>query len=126
MANFEEARVKLTNNQPKNSSLQQRKTIGITKKNFQSKELPHSLLLKTKQKIKIRNAFANNMPTDIKLSTAQLSKTMKSGGFLGALLGKLPDLLMKILPLPENVQALFQLSLDVFQFLLLLHSLVFQ
>ena len=126
MANFEEARVKLTNNQPKNSSLQQRKTIGITKKNFQSKELPHSLLLKTKQKIKIRNAFANNMPTDIKLSTAQLSKTMKSGGFLGTLLGKLPDLLMKILPLPENVQALFQLSLDVFQFLLLLHSLVFQ
>ena len=32
MANYEEARVKLTNNQPKNLSLQQRKTIGITKK----------------------------------------------------------------------------------------------
>ena len=36
------------------------------------------------------------MPTDIKLSKAELSKIIQSGGFLSALLRKLADLLMKI------------------------------
>ena len=36
--------------------------------------LPHELLLTTRQKIKLRNAFENNMSTDIKLSKAQISK----------------------------------------------------
>ena len=51
--------------------------------------LPHELLLTTRQKTKQRNAFNNNMSTDIKLSKAQISKILQSGGFLGSLVSKL-------------------------------------
>ena len=44
--------------------------LRINKKNFQDKELPHELFLTTRQMTNIRNAFANNMSTDIKLSKA--------------------------------------------------------
>ena len=37
-------------------------------------DLPHELLLTTRQKTKLRNAFNNNMSTDLKLSKAQISK----------------------------------------------------
>ena len=33
-------------------------------------DLSHELLLSTRQKKKLRNAFNNNMPTDLKLSKA--------------------------------------------------------
>ena len=36
--------------------------------------LPHELLLTTRQATKLRNAIENNMSTDIKLSKAQISK----------------------------------------------------
>ena len=39
------------------------------------------------------------MLTGIKLSKAQLSKIIQSGGFLGALLGKFADPLMKVMVL---------------------------
>ena len=42
-------------------------TLRITKKKFQDEELPDELFLKTRQKAKIRNVFAINMSTDIKL-----------------------------------------------------------
>ena len=35
------------------------------------------------KKTKLRNAFNNNMSTDLKLSKAQISKIIQSGGFLG-------------------------------------------
>ena len=57
---------------------------------------PHELLLTTRQKTKLRNAFNNNMSTDIKLSKAQISKIIQSGGFLGSLLSKLAGPLMKV------------------------------
>ena len=57
--------------------------------------MPHELFLTTAQETKIRDAFANNMPTDIQVRIAQLSKIIQSGGFLGALLGKLAGPLMK-------------------------------
>ena len=37
-------------------------------------DLPHEFLLTTRQKTKPRNAFNNNMLTDIKLPEAQVSK----------------------------------------------------
>ena len=40
---------------------------------FNGNNLPHELLLKTRQKTKFRNAFENNMSIDIKLSKAQIS-----------------------------------------------------
>ena len=65
--------------------------------------LPHELLLTTRQKTKLRNAFNNNMSTDIKLSKAQISKIIQSGGFLGSLLSKLAGPLMKVaVPLAKN------------------------
>ena len=42
--------------------------LGI--KNFNKDELPHELLLTTRQNTKLRNAINNNLATDIKLSKA--------------------------------------------------------
>ena len=42
--------------------------------------LPYELLLTTEQKTKLRNAFENNMSTDMKLSKAQISKIIQCGG----------------------------------------------
>ena len=71
MTNNEEERVKLTNTQlNKLKSAAKSKTgttLRITEKSFQDKELLHELFLTTRQKNKIRNAFASNMPADIKL-----------------------------------------------------------
>ena len=58
--------------------------------------LPQYLLLTTRQKTKLINAFNNNMSTDLKLSKAQIFKMIQSGGFLGSLLSKLPGPLMKV------------------------------
>ena len=49
----------------------------------------HELFLTTRQTTKLKNAFANNMSTDIKLSKAQVSKLIQSGGFFGSWLGNL-------------------------------------
>ena len=46
-------------------------------------------MLTTRQKTKLRNAFNNNTSTDLKLSRAQISKIIQSGGFLSRLLGPL-------------------------------------
>ena len=44
--------------------------------------------------------------TDIKLSKAQVTKIMQSGGFLGSLLSKLAGPLMKVaIPLAKNILA---------------------
>ena len=68
--------------------------------------LPHELLLTERQKTKLRNAFNNNMSTDIKLSKAQITKIIQSGGFLGSLLSKLAGPLMQVaVPLAKNILA---------------------
>ena len=41
---------------------------------FDGNDLPHELLLTTRQKTKLRNVFENNMSTDIKISKAPISK----------------------------------------------------
>ena len=48
--------------------------LRISLKMFNGDDLSHELLLTTRQKIKLRNAFNNNMSTDLKLSKAQISK----------------------------------------------------
>ena len=47
-----------------------RTTQRINLKMFNENDLPHELLLTARQKSKIRNAFNNNMSTDLKLSEA--------------------------------------------------------
>ena len=80
--------------------------LRISLKMFNGNDLPHELLLTTRQKTKLRNAFNNNMSTDLKLSKAQISKIIQSGGFLGSLLSKLAGPLMKVaIPLAKNVLA---------------------
>ena len=80
--------------------------LRISLKMFNGNDLPHELLLRTRQKTKLRNAFNNNMSTDLKLSKAQISKIIQSGGFLGSLLSKLADPLMKVaIPLAKDVLA---------------------
>ena len=75
-------------------------------KKFGENDLPHELLMTTRQKTKLRNAFNNNMSTDLKLSKAQISKIIQSGGFLGSLLSKLAGPLMKVaVPLAKNILA---------------------
>ena len=81
-------------------------TLRINLKMFDGNDLPHELLLTTRQKTKLRNAFNNNTSADIKLSKAQINKIIQSGGFLGSLLSKLVGPLMKVaVPLAKNVLA---------------------
>ena len=110
MAEYSKVNVKLTDTQ-----LKKRKTafkdktgttLRINLKVFDGNDLLHELLLTTRQKTKLRNAFNNNMSTDLKLSKAQISKIIQSGGFLGSLLSKLAGPLMKVaVPLAKNILA---------------------
>ena len=73
---------------------------------FNGNNLPQELLLTTRQKTKVRNAFHNNMSTNLKLCKAHISKIIQSGGFLGSLLSKIAGPLMKVaIPLAINVLA---------------------
>ena len=91
MANYQEAKVKLTNTQlNKSSGKNKTETIlRLNKKNFEDEELPLELFLTTRQTTKIRNAVANNMSTDIKLSKDQICKIIQSGGLFGLWLDNL-------------------------------------
>ena len=47
-------------------------------------QLPHEFFLTARQTTKLRNAFANNITTDIKLIKAQIFKIIQSGGSFGS------------------------------------------
>ena len=88
-----------------------RATLRMTLKMFDANDLPHELLLTTRQRTKLRNPFNNNMLTDLKLPKAQISKIIQSGGFLGSLLSKLVGPLMKVaVPLAKNILALLGIT----------------
>ena len=74
----------------------QETTLRMNARMFNGNNLPHELLLTTRQTTELRNSIENNMSTDIKLSKTQISKTIPSEGFLGALLSKLAGPLMKV------------------------------
>ena len=56
----------------------------LNKKNFKDEEFPHALFLTTRQ-----TTCDNSMPADIKISKAQISKIIQSGGSFGSWLGSL-------------------------------------
>ena len=86
-------------------------TLRISLKMFNGNNLPHELLLTTRQKTKLRNAFNNNISTDLKLSKVQISKINQSGRYLGSLLSKPAGPLMKIaIPLAKNVLAPLEIT----------------
>ena len=102
--------VKLSNSQSNKLKTAAKNQIGVNLrmniKMFNENNLPHELLLTTRQKIKLRNTSENNMSTDIKLSKAQISNIIKSGGFLKSLLSKIAGPLIKVVvPLPKNILA---------------------
>ena len=68
----------------------------INVKMFNGKNLSHELIPTRRQATKLRSAIENNISTDIKLSKAQISNIIQSGGFLGSLLRKLAGPLMKV------------------------------
>ena len=109
MAEYSKVNVKLSDAQLKNLKTVVKKktggTLGMSLKMLDGNDLPHELLLTIKQK-KLRNAFNNNMSTDLILSKAQISKIIQSGGFLGSLLNKVVGPLMKVtIPSEKNVLA---------------------
>ena len=98
MVEYTKVNVKLSDSQIKKLKDAVKNNTGTTRissKLFNENNLPHELLLTTRQKTKVRNAFNNNMSTDLKLSKDQINKMIKSEGFLGSLLSKLADPLMK-------------------------------
>ena len=110
MVEYTKVNVKLTNLQPnklkKAVKSNEGATLRIGIKNFNKEDLPHELLLTTRQSNRLRNAINNKLATDIKLSKAQIKKLIQSGEFLGKLLSKLAGPLMKVaMPLAKNVLA---------------------
>ena len=57
------------------------KPLRVSLKMLDGNDLPHELLLTTRQKTSIGNVFNNSMSTDLKLYKAQISKIIQSGGF---------------------------------------------
>ena len=104
MVEYNTVNAKLSNsqlNKLKSAAKNRQETIlRMNARMLSANNLSHELLLTTRQTTKLRNAFENNMSTDIKLSKAQISKIIQSGGFLGKLLG---PLLKTGLPLIKNV-----------------------
>ena len=82
-------------------------TLRINFKIFDGNDLPHELLLTTRQKTKLRNPLNNNnTSTNIKLSKTQIAKIVQYGGFLGSLLSKLAGPLMKVVGITAAASAI--------------------
>ena len=100
MVEYSKANVKLSDTELKKLKTAVKNKTGTTLrinfKMFNGNNLPHELLLTARQKTKLRNAFNNNMSTDLKLSKAQISKKIQPGGLLGLLLNKLAGPSMKV------------------------------
>ena len=104
MVEYNKVNVKLLVTQLKKLKTAVENETGTTQrmslKMFAENDLPHELLLITRQKTKLRNAFNSNMSTNLKLFKTQISKIIQSGGFLVTLLG---PLLKTVLSLIKNV-----------------------
>ena len=99
MVEYSKMNVKLTDTQLKKKlkTADKDKTgTTLNLKMFNGNNLPHKLLLTTRQKTKLRNAFNNSISTDLKLSKAQIFKIILSGGYFGSLLSKLAGQLIKV------------------------------
>ena len=85
MVQYKKVNVKLSDSQLNKlksaAKNQTRVTLRMNIKMFSENNLPHEFLLTKRQKTKLRNAFENNMSTNVKLSKTQISKIIQSGGF---------------------------------------------
>ena len=117
MVNYQEARVKLTNtqlNKLKSAAKNKTGTLArLNNKNFEDEEIQHELFLTRRQTAKIRNVFANDMSTNIKLKKAQISKIIQSDRFFGKMLGKLDKKVLLDLAVPLAKYVLAKLPTKV-------------
>ena len=78
MTKYNKVNVKLSNTQLKKLKDAVKDNTGTTLrinlKMLDGNDLPHELLLTTRQKTKVRNALNNNTSADIKLSKVQIYK----------------------------------------------------
>ena len=75
MVEYTKVNVKLTNLQlSKLVKNNDSATLQIGRKNFNKEDLPHELLLTTRQNTTLRNVISNNMATDLKLSKTQIKR----------------------------------------------------
>ena len=78
MVEYSKVNIKLSDRQLKQLKIAVKNKTGTTLKMIlkmlDADDLPHELLLTTRQKTKLRNPFNNNMSTDLKFSKAQISK----------------------------------------------------
>ena len=85
MVQYKKVNVKLSDSQLNKlksaAKNQTRVTLRMNIKMFSENNLPHEFLLTKRQKTKLRNAFENNMSTNVKLSKTQISKIIQSGRF---------------------------------------------
>ena len=76
MVQYNEVNAKLTDTQLKKLKNTVKNKTGVTLrtslKMFDGDNLRHEILLTTRQKTKLRNAFNNNISTDTKLSKVQI------------------------------------------------------
>ena len=97
-----------------NSAIRHGVTLRMNIRMFNGNNLPHELLLMTRQTTKLRSAIENNMFTHIILSKAQISRMIQSGGSSAALLSRIVGPLMKVaVPVAENVLAPLGLTASV-------------
>ena len=93
MAQYNSLNVKLSNsqlNKLKSATKNETEVVLRLSSNMvgdNESSFPHELLLTNRQVSSLRKSFANNSSTGIKLSKSQLSKMIKSEGFIGRLLG---------------------------------------
>ena len=78
MVEYSKVNVKLSDTQLKKLKTTVKNKTGtalrIHLKMFNGNDLPHELLLTTRQKTKLRNVFNNNMSSDLKLFKVQISR----------------------------------------------------
>ena len=108
MVEYSKVNVKLSNSQLNNLKTAAKNqtivTLRMNIKMLNGDNLPHKLLLITRQKSNLRNTFENNMSTDIKLAKAWISQIIQSGAFLGLLFSKIAGPLMKVaVPLAKKI-----------------------
>ena len=89
MVEYNNVNAKLTELQLKKLKTTVKKKTGTTLRMslnmFDGNNLPHELLLTTRQKTKQQNAFNNKMSSELKLPKAHIFKIIQSGRFLGSL-----------------------------------------
>ena len=102
MINYQVTRVKLTNTQLNKLKYVAKNKTGTILRRWRwiLHELLHELFLTKWRTTKIRNIFANNMSTDIKLSKTHISKRFQPGGSFGSWLGNLENKVLTSTAIP--------------------------